>query len=101
MANYGINVWDRSGMLGNGSSQRLGQLQWYGTVPAGGSVNIPDVDQLENGVSQMFGVWSTANGGPDDVSRSYLTYSYNAGTRTATITNTSGAPENNVFLVTW
>ena len=97
MADYGVNVWDRVGQLGYSSAQRTGLLMWYGTVPAVGSVSIPDVDDRPG----MWGVWDTANGGPDGQARSYLTYSYDAGTRVATITNTSGAAENNVFVMKW
>lgn len=101
MANFGINVWDRSGVLGNGSNQRLAQLQFYGTVNATSSIDIPDIDMLEVNVSLIFGIWDTINGGPDNQARSFLTFSYNPSTRIGTITNTSGANQSNVVLITW
>lgn len=86
MADYGINVWDKVGALGYQSSQRVGQIMYSGIIPALGSVVVPDVD----GVPKMYGEWTIHGEFLGYDSTSFITFSYNPGTRDLTISNTSG-----------
>lgn len=94
MADYGVKVWDRSGQLGFGAPDTLAQFYFQGTVPAGGSITLTDMENR-----YYFLGWVQSGQLVVSPPKSYLSISYNAGTRVLTITNTSGANENDVVVM--
>ena len=91
MADYGVKVWDRSGQLGFGAPDTLAQIYFFGTVPATGTVTLTDMENR-----YYFLGWAQS-GQLVMGSKSYLTVSYSSGV--LTISNTSGANENDVVVM--
>lgn len=94
MADYGVKVWDRSGQLGFDSTDTLAQFYFQGTVPASGNITLTDMENR----SYFLG-WVQSGQLVVSPPKSYLTINYNAGTRVLTVSNTSGAAENDVVVM--